>query len=100
MNVNITYEDIKNRDNIYLYAGDMPLNRRRDLPFIGLSQFRSDKYHIKHDITNKIQLNNDTVDVFQSEDVMEHIEYGVLPGILNEIHRILKPNGVIKIIDA
>ena len=36
---------------------------------------QSIKYHIKHDVTKPIPLNNNTVDIVQSEDVMEHIEY-------------------------
>ena len=76
---------------IYLYLGDMTKQRRdyTNKNFIGLSINYSDKYHIHHDVTYSIPLNNNTVDIVQSEDVMEHIEYDKLKNSINEIYRIL-----------
>ena len=93
------FEDIINNNTIYLYCGDMDIQRRNvtNKDFIGLSLNRNDKYHIQHDITNPIPLKDNTVDIVQSEDVMEHIEYSKLKNSINEIHRILKPNGLFRL---
>ena len=93
----VLFSDIKNLNNIYLYAGDMPINRRNNKPFIGLSLTNSNQFHIKHDVTKNMDLNNDTVDIYQSEDVFEHIVYETIPYIFNEIYRVLKPNGLFRL---
>ena len=97
------FKDIVNNDNIYLYCGDLPISRRKytNIPFIGLtlkhkSKF-ANKYYIQHDITKPIPLRDNTVDIVQSEDVMEHIEFKILKNSINEIYRILKPNGLFRL---
>ena len=93
------FEDIDKNNPIYLYCGDMDLKRREvtGKNFIGLSLTRNNQYHILHDITNYFELSDNTVDIVQSEDVMEHIEYSKLKYSINEIHRILKPNGLFRL---
>lgn len=93
------FEDIINLNNIYLYLGDITLQRRTytNKDFIGLSLNYDDKYHIKHDVTKPILLKDNSVDIVQSEDVMEHIEYHLLKDSINEIFRILKPNGLFRL---
>ena len=93
------FEDIKENSNIYLYCGDLPtinINYTK-IPSIGLSLYRSDNYHIRHDITNKLDLKDNSVDIIQSEDVMEHIEYSKLKDTINEIYRVLKPGGLFRL---
>ena len=93
------FEDIINSNNIYLYLGDLPLQRitYTNKNFIGLSLTQSNQYHIKHDVTKTIPLKYNTVDIVQSEDVMEHIEYDLLKDSINEIYRILKPGGLFRL---
>ena len=97
------FEDIINNDNIYLYLGDLPKQRRvhAKKPFIGLSLGNESKwwneYHIQHDVTDAFQLKDNTVDIIQSEDVMEHIEYSLLKNCINEIYRVLKPGGLFRL---
>lgn len=93
----VKFEDIKHDKNIYLYAGDMALSRRQQHPFIGLSLRKSNDMHIKHDITLMMDINDNSVDIYQSEDVMEHIEYDILPTIINEIYRVLKHGGLFRL---
>lgn len=92
-----SFTNISEQEHIYLYVGDMPMNRRQNHPFIGLSLTKHDKYHIKHDITKKIDLKDNCVDIFQSEDVFEHIEYDLLSDVLNDIFRVLKPKGLLRL---
>jgi SAM-dependent methyltransferase len=93
------FEDIINNDKIFLYCGDMPIQRRTftNIPFIGLSLKNNDLYHIQHNMVNPIPLKDNTVDIIQSEDVMEHIEYGMLKKSINEIFRVLKPGGLFRL---
>lgn len=93
------FENIKNDNEIYLYLGDMDIHRRNytNKNFIGLSLSKSDDYHIKHDITNKLLLNDNSVDIVQSEDVMEHIEYDMLKSCIDDIYRVLKPGGLFRL---
>ena len=69
------FEDIINDKNIYLYLGDLEHKRitYTQKKFIGLSLSQDNEIHIKHDVTKPFLLNNDTVDIVQSEDVFEHI---------------------------
>lgn len=93
------FEDIKNNNEIYLYLGDMDIQRRNytNKNFIGLSLSKSDDYHIRHNVTNKISLNDNSVDIVQSEDVMEHIEYNMLKSCIDDIYRVLKPGGLFRL---
>lgn len=86
---------VKNK-RIYLYAGDVP-NNDRYLKFTGLSLHKSDRRHIKHDVSKTLPLKDGSVDIYQSEDVFEHIDPGLLPSIINEIHRVLKVGGILRI---
>lgn len=95
----VQFKDIKNKKRIYLYCGDLPIQRRQytSLDFIGLSMNTETSYQILHDITNPFDLYDNSVDIVQSEDVMEHIEYSKIPQIIDEIYRILKPNGLFRL---
>ena len=93
------FDDLKNLNDIYLYFGDLPIQRRAytNKNFIGLSLNQSNQYHVKHNVIKHIPLNDNTVNIVQSEDVMEHIEYHLLKDSINEIYRILKPGGLFRL---
>jgi len=93
------FTDIINDENIYLYCGCMPRNRREytQKQFVGLSLKQDNTFHIKHNILNQILLKDNSVNIIQSEDVFEHIEYSKLKNIINEIYRLLKPNGLFRL---
>lgn len=94
----IEWEDFYSNNSITLYAGDLPLdNNHYPCNFIGLSLNRSDHTHVQHDITDPIPLPDNSVDLFQSEDVFEHISYDKLLSVLNDIFRILKPGGLLRL---
>jgi ubiquinone/menaquinone biosynthesis C-methylase UbiE len=79
-----------------LYAGDVPQNDPYNR-FIGLSLSQANQRHINHDVTNAYPLPDNCVDIYQSEDVFEHIELEKITGIVNEIYRVLKPEGVFRL---
>lgn len=93
----VKFEDIKNNKNIYLYAGDLPNDRRKNVPFIGLSLDSNNHYTIRHNCINKMDLLDNSVDIYQSEDVFEHIEPKYMVNIFNEIYRVLKPGGFFRL---
>ena len=95
----VEFKSLEKKENIYLYAGDLSQTLINDInnKFIGLSLSQSNGNHIQFDITDTIPLQNNTVDIFCAEDVMEHIEYKFQTNIFNEIHRILKPNGIFRL---
>jgi len=92
----VNFDNVTKKPHIYLYAGDLPLSPHYK-KFIGLSVTRHDSRHIKHDITQKHKLPDNSVDIYQAEDVMEHIPYELLKDTVNDIYRILKPGGVFRL---
>lgn len=83
---------------VYLYAGDVPHRPGyRNQKKVGLSLTQSDEWHIKHDVTRSFPIANESVDIFQSEDVFEHISYTKIPLIISEIYRILKKGGLFRL---
>ncbi|MBT3652136.1 MAG: methyltransferase domain-containing protein [Euryarchaeota archaeon] len=95
------FKDLQESENIYLYAGDLPEVNRENVPFIGLTLKPEsewwNEFHIKHDVTGAIDLPDNSVDIFQSEDVFEHIDYDQLKSAINEIYRVLKPGGLFRL---
>lgn len=102
------FSDIKHNAHIYLYAGSMREGRRDKYPFVGLClsdgpdalRVRVDPdmdFHIQHNITKRMDVLDNTVDIYQAEDVMEHIEYDLLPVVFNDIYRALKPGGLFRL---
>jgi len=92
----ITWEQIKQMPVIRLYAGDVPEQKEYE-GLIGLSVSRNDLNHLRHDITHPFPLMDNSVDSFQAEDVLEHIPHEKLLPVLNEIYRILKPDGFFRL---
>ncbi|GHV42902.1 hypothetical protein AGMMS49546_23000 [Spirochaetia bacterium] len=91
------FSRLKNRNYICLYAGDIPKN---DLYYgeelTGLSLSQNNKQHIKHDISNRHPLPDESVDVYLAEEVFEYIDYDKMNSVLQDIYRILKVNGLLR----
>ena len=92
----VSFDDLLSREAIYLYAGDIPQNGLYN-KFVGLSLTQANSQHIRHDVTKKLPLPDSCVDVFQSEDVFEHIPPEKLIAVINEIYRVLKPGGIFRL---
>lgn len=94
----ISWEDIKNK-KIRLYAGDIYNNFEYypDDYVICLSLSKSDYRTIRHDISEPYPLKDETIDSYQIEDVIEHIEKKKALIIINEIYRILKKGGYLRL---
>lgn len=95
---------IKTWDNLgdkhlKLYAGDLVSSRRSQFPddMVCLSLNRPNFYTIHHDIVNPYPLPDNSVDFYQSEDVFEHIDQQYFIPVLNEIYRVLSPEGWLRV---
>jgi predicted SAM-dependent methyltransferase len=92
----ISFNDLKAKEAICLYAGDVPQNNFYN-KFVGLSLSQANSQHIKHNVTKKLPLEDSCVDIYQSEDVFEHIELEKLPLVIDEIYRVLKLGGTFRL---
>ena len=83
---------------VVLFAGDITddinINKKE---VYGLSINKWDEKHIFHDITEEYPLPNNCIDSYISENVFEFIDEQLYEKILNEIYRILKVGGRLRI---
>jgi SAM-dependent methyltransferase len=80
-----------------LYAGKL----RRGLPqfatHIGITPYYASTRNIRHDVAEPFPIRDGSVELFQSEDVFEHIELSKIVPIFNEIHRVLISGGLFRL---
>lgn len=92
------FEDLAGRPFLYLYAGDLPDKPQyRNTPAVGLSLTQDNERHIRHDVSTVHRVLSNTVDMYQAEDVFEHIEYSAIHGVLVDIYRMLKKGGLFRL---
>lgn len=83
---------------IHFYAGDIRDDvHRQDATLVGLSINCNDEKHIYHDIRNPYPIPDNVIERYEAEEVLEYIEESQLVSVLNEIYRILKPGGWLRI---
>jgi len=114
-----TFDDIKSNKNIYLVAGEnfynkwKEYNKLKSFDWYGiwnyseydlansknydLKSYDIKKHNIYHNLYDNHNLLENSVDIYQSEDVFEHLEYDKLLDIINDIYRILKPKGLFRL---
>src|SRR5216684_7802435 len=92
-----SWKDFRASNSRKLYAGKL----RRGLPqfdtHFGITPFYASTRNINHDVAEPFPIPDGSVDVFQSEDVFEHIELEKIVPIFNEIHRVLSPGGLFRL---
>lgn len=91
-----SFNDLLSREIVCLYAGDVPQNGLYE-KFVGLSLTQANSQHIKHDVTKRLPIRDSCVDIYQSEDVFEHIDPEDLTAVINEVYRVLKPGGIFRL---
>lgn len=94
---NLTWGLVQASSKIYLYAGNMSENYPNYHKFACISITKNNGTHLLYDARHKIPLTDNSVDVYQAEDVFEHIGYHYILGIINDIYRVLKPGGFCRI---
>ncbi len=103
----LTWERVRERKEIRLYAGDIPFFRLTTpgldylaepyRQLVGLSINRSDAHHVLHDLSQPMPLADDSVSSFQSEEVFHYLRFESLAGIIDEIHRALRPGALFRL---
>lgn len=95
----ITWDDLERMQNVQLYAGDIygDFDKYPDNYVICLSLTESNYRTIRHDITSPYPLKANSIDSYQIEDVVEHIAIKKIIPVLNEIYRILKQGGYLRL---
>lgn len=87
-------------EQLYLYHGNLfPGEKQfKDRRFVGLclGEPKHDR-EIQCDLNAPIPLPDNCADAFQSQDVIEHISPANVVCALNEIYRVVKPGGFIRI---
>lgn len=78
-----------------LYAGRLTRNLPQFHTHIGLTPYSPSPRNINHDVTQPMPL-NECIDIYQSEDVFEHISYDILPQVFKYIYSVLKPGGLFR----
>lgn len=84
-------------EKIRFYAGDICDEIHRNIKGLyGLSLYRTDSRHIKHDVRKRYPISDNSIESFEAEDVFEYIEKERQIDAINEIYRILKPGGYVR----
>ncbi len=82
---------------IRLYAGNLNPGLPQYQTHFGLAINPRSPRDIPHDCARPIPLPDNSVAVFQSEDVFEHLPLEKMPSLLNDIHRVLEPGGLLRL---
>jgi hypothetical protein len=80
-----------------LYAGNLSPTLPQFSTHFGLALHPSSSKDIQHDMRNALLVPDNFISVFQSEDVFEHIEYGQIGAIFDEVFRVLRPDGLFRL---
>lgn len=95
----IAWSDLKKKEKVRLYAGDIgtEFEYYPDDYVICLSLTNNNYRSLKHDITSCYPVEDCSIDSYQIEDVIEHIEKDKVVQVLNEIYRVLKVGGYLRL---
>ncbi|MBQ9361067.1 MAG: glycosyltransferase [Lachnospiraceae bacterium] len=79
-------EKIAKKHKLHIHLAGYFLYRQQD----------SEKFNM-YDITMPYPIDDCSVDSYQAEDVLEHIEKSKIVSVINEIWRVLKPGGIFRL---
>ncbi|HKB95673.1 MAG TPA: methyltransferase domain-containing protein [Rhizomicrobium sp.] len=83
----------------YLYFGSLGQHERQfQIPnFTGLALEPAHGREIKHDLADPLPYPDNSIAKVQAQDVLEHMAFDQVPFVLNEIYRVLKPDGTFRL---
>ncbi len=83
----------------YLYYGSLgPHERQYQVPnFTGLALNPVHDREMAHNAVEALPFADNSIAKIQSQDVFEHLAFDRLPFVLDEIYRVLKPGGVLRL---
>ena len=92
-----TFASLDYTGEIRFYAGNICDDiHRRTKGLYGLSICGVDSRHIKHDVCEKYPIPDNSIDSYEAEDVFEYVKKEMQVDAINEIYRILKPQGYVR----
>ena len=80
-----------------LYAGRLSRRKPQYRTHMGLTPYAPSSRNIAHNVRDVMPISACSVDVYQSEDVFEHIPYEEVSIVLDDIFRVLKPLGLFRL---
>jgi SAM-dependent methyltransferase len=93
---NATWDNFLSQSERKLYAGRIT-RPEYFAGYFSLNPFLSASCNIPHDVSKEMPIPDESVDIYQSEDVFEHIPFeGVVP-VLNDIHRVLRKGALFRL---
>ncbi len=83
----------------YLYFGSLGAEEPQaaNPNFVALALRSNGPRQIAHDLRDPLPCGNATIPKIQSQDVFEHLRYEQIPGILDEVFRVLTPGGIFRL---
>ena len=92
-----TWKTVLRQTEPMLYAGELARHIQQFRSHIGVTPFVSSTRNILHDIRTPMPIPDKTINIFQSEDVFEHVPYEEIPAVFEEIYRVLKAGGLFRL---
>ena len=80
-----------------LYAGHLFPALAQYPTHIGLTIGQADSRNIAHDIRLPMPIPDQSIAIYQAEDVFEHVPYPDIPAILEDIYRALRSGGLFRL---
>jgi SAM-dependent methyltransferase len=91
-----SWDDVLRAKEPKLYAGNIDRTLQQFSTHYGITPFVSSSRNIQHDVRNVLPIPANSIAVFQSEDVFEHIEYADIGRIFDEVFRVLRPGALFR----
>src|SRR5215469_10705022 len=92
-----SWDNVLKTEDPKLYAGNLAPTLPQFATHYGLALHPASAKDIQHDMRSSLSVPDSSIAVFQSEDVFEHIEYQKIGRILDEIFRVLRPDGLFRL---
>jgi SAM-dependent methyltransferase len=83
----------------YLYFGNLgPEERQFQVPqFVGLALHPQHAREMRHDATQALPFDDNSIPKIQAQDVLEHLPFEKVSFVLDEVWRVLEPGGVFRL---
>jgi SAM-dependent methyltransferase len=83
----------------YLYYGNLSKNEKQFQikEFLGLALYPRHDREIRHNALDTLPFEDDSISKVQSQDVFEHLPFGSISKIFDDIYRVMKIGGVFRL---
>lgn len=92
-----TFSDVLARPERRLYAGRISRGLQQYGTSVGMTPYFPNSHNIDHDVTAPLPIPDNSIAIYQSEDVFEHVPEDTLVAMFDEIYRVLEPGGLFRL---